>query len=413
MRKLRWLEKSVQKVTRGAGRVGRRLVRDWAMGVYLAGTTILSGVARALRADKPGFEAVLERLSRGLAHQGEAIAEVCASYGRRAARAACRAGFDVVAIDLSEIVKPYGRKMPFLCEVRDASRSTRVKTVIEQGWCTVEIVATSSKHQVLPLMRHAYSTVNPTYKSVQTELRQCLTTLKPLLWSNVRAVLDRGFDGNTYFEVLDEFFELWAVRQRGDRQIFLPGQDEPIRMVTLAKAVAQDQVAHPWVVRKGELRRIDVSFGTITVEVPKKACRRDRKKPPCRRMTLIVVSREGKDPTEAPMMLLTSRPVREIAQARRWVEDYYRRWGAEDETRGAKQLNGLEDLRVMSWESICNIVALSAVITGLLALIQLDAPRRAARLARAAPIDGEVPAYTLYRIWLSVALLLTGRAITR
>jgi hypothetical protein len=412
MRKLRWLEQSVQKITLAEGTVCQRLVRDFVLGVYLAGTTILSGVARALRADRPGFEAVLERLSRGLGRQGQGIAGVCARYRRWVTQAARRGGFDVVAIDLSEVVKPYGRKMPFLCKVRDASKSDRHKTVIEQGWWTVEIAATSAKHQVLPLLRHAYSTVHPTFKSVQKELRRCLTALKPLLWPGVRAVLDRGFDGNTEFKVLDDTFAQWAVRQRGDRQVYLPGHDETIRMVTLAKAVAQDFVARPWVVHRDKLVRVDVRFGYVTVEVPQQACRRERKKPPCRRTTLIVVNRQPQDPTDGPMMLLCSRPVRNAAQARLWVESYFRRWGVEDETRGAKQLSGLEHLRVLNWDSVCNIVALSAVITGLLALLQVDAPRRAARLARAAPIDGAVPAYALYRIWLSVALLLRGHAIT-
>lgn len=412
MRKLRWLEQSVQKLTLAETTVCQRLVRDFVIGVYLAGTTILSGVARALRADKPGFEAVLERLSRGLARQSKGIARICARFRRRATQAARRGGFDVVAVDLSEIVKPYGRKMPFLCEVRDASKSNRHKTVIEKGWWTVEVAATSAKHQVLPLARHAYSTVHPGFKSVQKELRQCLSTLKPLLWPGVRAVLDRGFDGNTDFNVLDDTFEQWAVRQRGDRQIYLPGQDETIRMVTLAKTVSQDFVACPWVVRRDKLQRVDVRFGYLTVEVPRKACRRERKKPPCRRMTLIVVDRQPQDPTEGPMMLLCRRPVRNAAQARLWVESYFRRWGVEDETRGAKQLSGLENLRVLNWDSIRNIVALSVVFTGLLALVQVDAPRRAAHLASAAPIDGAVPAYALYRIWLSVASLLQGRAIS-
>ena len=78
---------------------------------------------------------------------------------------------------------------------------------------------------------------------------------------------------------------------------------------------------------------------------------------------------------------------------------------------GHKQLGGLEDVRVLSWESLQNLVALTVITAGLLALLQFEAPRRAARLARLAPIDGEVPAYALYRIWMSVALLLGGRSL--
>jgi hypothetical protein len=225
----------------------------------------------------------------------------------------------------------------------------------------------------------------------------------------VWAVLDRGFDGATFYRVLDDFFPHWAVRQKGNRQVYLPGQDQPQRTSTLALTVSQDYEARPLVVRRKELVRRKQPFGCCTIEVPRWSPRPGRKKPPCRRMTLIVADRH--DPTKLPLMLLVNQPVVTVAEARRWVEAYFRRWGAEDETRGHKQLGGLEELRVRSWQSLTSIVALSVVTAGLLALLQFEAPRRAARLARAAPIDGEVPAYALYRIWLSVAILLGARRL--
>jgi len=411
MPKLRWLERSVQKTTASVGPVAKRLVRDFVIGSYVAGTAILSGIACRLCPDKRGFEAALERLSRGLKKQLRAVTQVCAAYRRRVAPVARRAGLDVWAIDLSEIVKPYGRKLPWLCEVRDGSKSTRHKKVIAPGWWTVEVIATDWQHRVLPLLRRVYSTVHTTFKSVQDELRAAFTELQPLLWSGVWAVLDRGFDGETYYRVLEDFFAHWAVRQKGNRQVYLAGQQEAQRMSTVAQTVSQDHMARPQVVRRDELVRAKQAFGYCTVEVPTRSPRPGGKKPPCRRMTLIVAERH--DPTKLPLMLLVNRPVADVAEARRWVEAYFRRWGAEDETRADKQLGGLEDLRVRSWESIQSLVALSVVTTGLLALLQVEAPRRAARLARNAPIGGAVPAFALYRIWLSVALLLAGRARRR
>jgi hypothetical protein len=174
--------------------------------------------------------------------------------------------------------------------------------------------------------------------------------------------------------------------------------------------VSLDYEAQPWVVRDDELVRISVRFGTLTVELPTgPAWRKQRGR---RSMTLIVVERE-RPADELPMMLLVNRPVRSVGEARRWVENYFRRWGVEDQTRGAKQLGGLEDLRVMNWDSICNLVALSVITHGLLALLEFEAPRRAKRLAERAPIDGTVPAFALYRIWMSVALLLEGRRLDR
>lgn len=178
MRKLRWLDRSVQKVTDRVGRPVARLLRDWVRGSVVAGSVVLSAIARALRADKRGFEATLERLSRGLGEQNnEPIARAHTAYLRRAGRAT--RSFDLIAIDLSDIQKPYGRKMPLLCKVRDGSKSTRMKAVIGKGWATVEIVAVDDAHRVLPLHRHPFSTKHPDYKSQTVEVRRALAGVRP------------------------------------------------------------------------------------------------------------------------------------------------------------------------------------------------------------------------------------------
>jgi hypothetical protein len=354
-----------------------------------------------------GFHAALERLSDGLGKKNvAAIALVGIAYLRRVRRWT-RKGFDVVAIDLSDIIKPYGRKMPYLCDVRDGSKSTKYQTVVGRGWGTVEIVAVDDRHRVLPLHRHPFSTVHPDYKSETHEVRLALERVVPHLDRGVWAVLDRGFDGGKEFELLDEHLEHWAVRQRGDRQVFRPGSDEPERMETLARAIRLDQVAYPRHVHKGRLVKTKEQFGTCTIEVPVEASRKSRRKPRVKLRGLIVVQRD--EPDQPPMLLLVNRPVRSTVQARRWVEAYRRRWSVEEETRAGKQGAQLEDLRVLRWEAVVNLVALSVLTEGLLALLQVEAPRRAARLARLAPIVGDVPPFALYRIWMTVALMLRGR----
>jgi len=412
VRKLRWLEKSVKKISVYIDACGQRLIRDWVMGCIVSGTTILSGVARALHSSKKGFEATLERLSRGLKNQTRAVATATATYRGRARRALKTMRGGVATIDLSEIVKPYGRAMPLLCKVRDGSESRRKKPVIEKGWWTVEIGLSFPKHQVVPLSRTVFSTEHEDYRSEQDELRRALEQAQ--LLRSIPSVLDSGFDGITYFQVLDDFLDHWCVRQRGNRDVVLAGQDQPVRISIAAKALRKDLEARPWVVRNKELVRTTLRFGYCTVELPAGSTWRRKKSKSPRKMTLIAVERPYiEDPCEPPMMLLCNRPVRDEHEARRWVEAYFRRWGVEEETRGTKQLGGLEDLRVLRWESICNLVALSAIVEGLLALTQFEAPRRAARLARLAPIDGAVPAFALYRIWMSVALLLQGRRLGR
>jgi hypothetical protein len=407
MRKLRWLGKNVQKVAMAVGAPVARLVRDWVVGSVASGSVVLSEIARTLRPDREGFEATLERLSRGLGKgNSEELAFVERAYLRRVRRWTTPTRFDVIAIDLSDIIKPYGRKMPFLCEVRDGSKSTRMKTVTGQGWGTVEIVAADARHRVLPLHRHAFSTVHPDYRSETNEVRKALEEISAFVQPSVLAVLDRGFDGTNEFALLDEYFEHWCVRQRGDRQVFLPGSDQPSRMETVARQLRTDERVEITCVRDGRLEQQEEHLGFCTVEVPHKACRVERRRPACELRGLIVVAR--RDPLRPPMMLLTSRPVRNATQARRWVHAYRRRWAVEEQTRVGKQGAELEDLRVLRWEAIQNLLRLSVVTEGLLALQQVEAPRRAKRLARLAPIDGDVPPFALYRIWMTVGLMLRG-----
>ncbi len=407
MRKLRWLEKNVQKVTATVRGPVVRLVHDWVVGSLVSGSVVLSEIARTLRPDREGFEATLERLSRGLGESSsEELQIVRCAYAQRVRRWTTPGCFDTIAIDLSDIIKPYGRKMPFLCEVRDGSKSTRMKAVTGQGWQTVEIVAANARHQVLPLHRHAFSTVHPDYRSETNEVRKALEEIRLFVHPSVWAVLDRGFDGTNEFALLDEYFEHWCVRQRGDRQVFLPGSDQPSRMETVARQVRTDERVEISCVRDGRLERQEEHLGFCTIDVPLKASRVERRKPACERRGLIVVAR--RDPLKPPMMLLTSRPVRSAAQARRWVQAYRRRWAVEEQTRVGKQGAELEDLRVLRWEAIQNLLTLSIVTEGLLALQQADAPRRANRLARIAPIDGDVPPFALYRIWMTVGLMLRG-----
>lgn len=412
MHKLRWLETAVQNLALGAAKPVQRLFRDWVLGSIVAGRVVLSAIARALRADKKGFEAALERLSRGLGAQNlGSIEQLGHRYLGRVRRWVCGA-FYVVAIDLSDIIKPYARKMPYLCDLRDGSKSTRLETVIGRGWGTVEIVAVDDRHRVLPLHRHPFSTEHPDFKSETNELRRALERLRSVLGAEAWAVLDRGFDGHNEFALLDEFFERWCVRQRGDRQVYRPGNDRPIRMMTLAKRLQPDLVAYPRHSRDGKLVKTPERFAYCTIEVPLKPSHTSRRKPACERRGLIVVHREHDD--APPMILLVRRSPRSPSEARRWVEAYHRRWSCEEQTRLAKQSVDLEDLRVLRWEAIVNLLALTVLTEGLLALVQVERPRRAKRLARLAPIDGEAPPFALYRIWMTVALMLLGRlAATR
>lgn len=183
------------------------------------------------------------------------------------------------------------------------------------------------------------------------------------------------------------------MRQRGDRCIYLAGDNEPIVTSDIATAIELRAVAKPLVSKKNRLVPISVRFGWCTVPL----------KPGGKAYTLIKAEHR---PESNPMMLLTTERPRTARQCAKLVTAYYRRWGVEDQIRADKQLCDLESVRVLNYESLQNLLAFTVIASGILALQEAAAPRRATFLARQAPITGRVPPYRAYRIRLSVQTML-------
>lgn len=133
MRRLRWLRRSVQNLADGLGCRTERLAMDLLVGMILAGSVVLSRIARELHPAKRGFEACLERLSRGVGSSRARLKVIADRYLRRAGRHTW-GEYDLITLDFSDLVKRWGRAMPFLAQVRDASETRWVgRRVIERG----------------------------------------------------------------------------------------------------------------------------------------------------------------------------------------------------------------------------------------------------------------------------------------
>lgn len=389
MAKLRWLQKYVQKVTQGTPIRTAWLVTTVVTGLFAGGSVVLSQIARSLAGDtKRGFHAVLTRLSRNLKSSTVHVEEVLTRYLRWAGSWTAR-GFDVIVVDTSEIVKPYGRKMPYLCKVRDASESRRGECPIENGWWTTEIIATHADHRVIPLRRKLYSSAEPSHLSQNRETFDAVKEVMPFVDRHALWVFDRGYDSRLLMNWLNNRPLRWLIRQRGDRHLVLPPLQEKYPCAELGRALHTPWTAHPLVSRKNKLTRITVAFGACTVQLPASE----------EYLTLIAVDLGH---GAKPMLLLSNVRVRRERDARRLVEAYFRRWAVEDEIRAAKQLLGLENIRLLTWTSLVRMVDISVLPTGLLALHAAERPRSAKWMARQAPIAKEPPPFPAYRLFAAV-----------
>lgn len=394
MRKLRWLGASVQKLVKGLRQQGQRLVREVVLGMVLGGSTILCEIARNLYPDKRSFEACIERLSRDLGNPRCEVWYAAGEYLHDAGRETWR-DYGFIPVDITEIVKPYGRVMQFLTTVRDGSRSGRGEAFLARGWWVIDICATTDDHRVLPLFRHVWSDRHPQHLSENEELRQAVAFVRPHVNPQAIWVMDRGGDATHVMNILETEKLRWAIRMRGDRHARRVGSDDgPRAMSELARAMAKPHAVNCWVSHRNQLTPQKRYFGYSTVQLTEGGPYR----------WLIAVERaQYLEDDRLPLMLLTSVPIRGAATAARIVRGYSRRWSVEDDTRACKQLIDLEDVRVLRWKALVDLVMLTTVAQGLVALQEARAPRRAARLAAQAPIVDPIPPYRIYRLWMTVA----------
>jgi len=406
MKRLRWIRTCVQKWTgRGTDRA-QRLVRDVIIGIVLGGSVVLCEIARALNPEKRAFATIFHRLSENLGDKylaGE-VALIARDYLADAGRVT-HGEYEYVLIDPTDITKKYGKKMPFLDTVRDASESRRDAPKLGRGWWGCEIVATTRDHRVVPLHRAIWSTKQPSFRSETNELRKAILWVKPFVSAEATWVMDRGGDGDPRIALFDELLPRWVIRMVGNRNIWRPGakDDGPHNMLDVARAIDKSHKAWCWVSRDNRLVRVRRRFGWLTVQLdPGGKC-----------YTLIAVERDEDaedDEPHRPLMLLTNITPMSSREGERLVAAYGRRWGVEDDTRSGKQLIDLENIRVLNWPAIVSLFLLSVVAQGLLALQEARNPRRAARLADEAPIVDPVPPYRIYRIWMRVHDLLAELA---
>jgi hypothetical protein len=407
MKRLRWIQTCVQKWAGRATDRAQRLARDVVVGMVMSGSVVLCEIARALNPVKRDFQTILHRLSENLGDEylaGE-VALIARDYLADAGRVTW-ADYEFVLVDPTDISKKYGRAMPWLCTVRDASESRRGAPKLERGWWSCDIVATTEDHRVVPLHRPIWSTEHPSFRSETDELRKAMTWVRPFVSPDVFWLMDRGGDGDPRIALFDELCRRWGIRMRGDRNVWRPGaeDDGPLNMLEMAQAMAKPHKAWCWVSRDNKLVRVRRRFGCATIRLDRAG----------KCYTLVAVERDEdaqEDEPHRPLMLLTNVVPLSSREAARLISGYTRRWGVEDDTRAAKQCIDLENIRVLNWPAIVSLFLLSVVAQGLVALQEARAPRRAARLAAEAPIVDPIPPYRIYRLWMRVQQLLLELAV--
>jgi len=228
-----------------------------------------------------------------------------------------------------------------MARVRDGSRG-----VIGDGYWTVQVVgAECGEKQITPLYYDLYSQKAPEFVSENRQIFKAIDRVSEHLEQGGRGiwVIDRGADRRKVFENLLEHKRRFIIRLKGDRYVLYRGKK--VLALELAKSCPLPYSERIIKQDRGEEQAYRVEYGFRRVKLP------GRKEG----LFMVVVKGFGRD----PMMLLTTQKMEKKRQCVWWIiQAYLTRWSIEEAIRFIKQSYELEDIRVLTYERLRNMMGL-------------------------------------------------------
>jgi len=260
-----------------------------------------------------------------------------------------------IILDLSDIAKPFAKKMDYPAMIRDGSSGQLVN-----GYWLVELYASLSRKNPVPILLEPFSYGEPYSPGQNPVVLAAVHKISELTDNRDVLVVDRGFDAGVMFEDwLDNKYH-FVARLAGNRHLLRfysgspvessrTGQWLPLRTDQLADQTPAPHRFHKLVKRHGKPAFRISQIGWVKVRLPG----RDED------LTLVVSRLAGVD---KPMMLLTNLPVENLKDSKRVLRFYIRRWECEEGIRFLKSQVNLERIRTFRWSAICRLVLLAVLV---------------------------------------------------
>ncbi|MFH1615398.1 MAG: transposase [Planctomycetota bacterium] len=289
-----------------------------------------------------------------------------------------------IILDLSDIAKPFAKKMDYLATVRDGSSGQLVN-----GYWLVELYASLSRKNPVPVLLEPFSHQQPYSPGQNPVVLNAVHKIFELTNKRGVLVVDRGFDGWVMFEDwLDNNYR-FVARLVGKRHLLRfyggSGQWLPLRAEQLAEQTPTPHCFHKLVKRYGKPALRISQIGWVKVRLPGRE----------EDLTMVVSRIAG---TDKPMMLLTNLSVENLKDAKRVLRFYIRRWECEEAIRFLKSQVNLEKIRTFRWSAICRLVLLAVLVMIYLGWLVEEHPSICDRLVYLSQPLPDNPDFLLYRL---------------
>lgn len=336
-------------------KTGRRFVNEAIYGIMYSQSVMLTEIGRSLESEVP-LKKIEERFCRQLKKEGiwENIHQqvLCdsASYIK---------DDTLLVLDLSDLFKKYAEKMEYLAKVRDGSDGG---TIVNGYWTVQVIGAELGKHEVLPLYQELYSQEAPGFKSENTQIINAIDMVAEHTGHKGIWIIDRGGDRDVLYNHLltRENTKRFVIRLVGHRNLLYRNSEElALKLAYKCKMPYSETIIKE---ENGKEKIYHISYGYIPVKLPGHD----------QQLYMLVVNGFG----NKPMMLLTTEPLkRKRTVLYRLLGYYLKRWSIEETIRFVKQTYDLENIRVLNYTRLKNMMGLLLAVFYFIA-VKLDTSQK-------------------------------------
>jgi len=235
--------------------------------------------------------------------------------------------------------------MENLATVRDGSTGE-----LHQGYWLCDVTgAEVNGSEIVPLYQKLYSAEAKDFTSENAEVLAAVDLIRTHTQGRGIWTIDRGGDRKKLLEPLLDRGERFVIRSTGKRTVI----DRRKLQGSVAEVAGRCRLRHQARVIKiqdGKEKAYDLRYGAESIRLPGRA----------EQLWLVVIAGFG----EAPLMLLTNLPIgAKDSQSLWWiVQIYLTRWKIEETFRFIKQSYNLEDIRVMKYQRLKNLVMLVTAV---------------------------------------------------
>ena len=334
-------------LSQGLDKTARRFVQEAIYGIIASESVMLTEIGRQMES-RVSLKKTEERFSRQLIKPDiwgclqKSILSMASEKVKEKT---------LLILDLSDLKKPYAEKMEYLAKVRDGSDGGE----IVDGYWTNQVIATeANSNEITPLYYSLYSQKSPDFESENREIIKAFDQVGKAVRNRGIWVIDRGADRDDLYEALLKNKRNFIIRLVGSRDLIYEGK--ALRSLWLAYGCRLPYENRVIKIIEGKEHLFNLRYGFMQVYLP------ELKNP----LTMVVI----KGFSDKPMMLLTSLKITS-KEKDLWfiISSYLKRWSIEETIRFIKQTYDLENIRVLRYVRLKNMMALLLAVFYFVAII--------------------------------------------